>query len=562
MRARPWLFLLAAAAVVAAGTAAADPVGRYLYVSPMAGYTIFDGDFDWPGEHPLADDLYAGGRVGYQFGPLWALEIAGGYTPTSEDVTGGYDASFVNIASDIVFSPWASRVGGPYLFLGMGAGRTSAVATEAGNLELDQGLLEGGGGLKLWLTDAIGVRLEARVAHWLPKESEGAPSVNYVMLTGGLTFALGARGRDTDADGVPDSRDRCTETPKGATVDKKGCPSDSDGDAVLDGLDQCADTPKGCVVDAKGCPLDADGDGVCDGVDECADTPRGATVDAKGCPSDADGDAVLDGLDQCADTPKGCVVDAKGCPLDADGDGVCDGVDECADTPRGATVDAKGCPSDADGDRVFDGIDQCADTATGCDVDGQGCPLDADGDGVCDGVDQCPDTPAGLKPDEKGCPVELVEREVELMDTGRIRLQNVNFDTGKADLRPESLPTLDVVGTLLTQWPELRIEIGGHTDDVGGTTANRRLSQARAQSVLDYLVGKYAAMDSTRFTVKGYGEDRPVVPNVSDESRAQNRRVEFTVLNKAVLVKEIERRRLLRQGETAPADTTVAPVTP
>jgi len=439
MRARPWLFLLAAAAVVAAGTAAADPVGRYLYVSPMAGYTIFDGDFAWPGAHPLTDDLYAGGRLGYQLGPRWAVELAGGYTPTGEDVQGGYEASFVDVAGDIVFSPWASRGGGPYLFAGMGAGRLSVVGTEAGNVELDQGLLEGGGGLKLWLTDAIGVRLEARVAHWLPRESEGAPSVNYFTLTGGLTFALGARGRDTDGDGVPDSRDKCAATPKGATVDKKGCPSDTDGDAVLDGIDQCADTPRGCAVDARGCPTDADGDGVCDGLDQCADTPP------------------------------------------------------------------------------------------------------------------------GLKADEKGCPIELVEREVELMDTGRIRLQNINFDTGKATLKPESFAPLDVVGALLSQWPTLRIEIGGHTDDVGGAAANRRLSLARAQSVLDYLTGKYPVSDATRFTAKGYGEDRPVVPNVNDGNRAQNRRVEFTVLNREVLVKEIERRRLLRQGETAPADTTATP---
>ena len=499
MRARPWLFLLAAAAVVAAGTAAADPVGRYLYVSPMAGYTIFDGDFAWPGAHPLTDDLYAGGRLGYQLGPRWAVELAGGYTPTGEDVQGGYEASFVDVAGDIVFSPWASRGGGPYLFAGMGAGRLSVVGTEAGNVELDQGLLEGGGGLKLWLTDAIGVRLEARVAHWLPKESEGAPSVNYFTLTGGLTFALGARGRDTDGDGVPDSRDKCAATPKGATVDKKGCPSDTDGDAVLDGIDQCADTPRGCAVDARGCPTDADGDAVCDGVDQCADTPRGATVDARGCPGDTDGDAVLDGIDQCADTPKGCAVDARGCPTDADGDGVCDGLDQCADTPP------------------------------------------------------------GLKADEKGCPIELVEREVELMDTGRIRLQNINFDTGKATLKPESFAPLDVVGALLSQWPTLRIEIGGHTDDVGGAAANRRLSLARAQSVLDYLTGKYPVSDATRFTAKGYGEDRPVVPNVNDGNRAQNRRVEFTVLNKAMLMKEIERRRLLQQGETAPADTTATP---
>jgi OmpA-OmpF porin, OOP family len=496
MRARPWLFLLAAAALVAAGTAAADPVGRYLYVSPMAGYTIFDGDFQWPGTHTITDDLYAGGRLGYQLGSTWALELAGGYTPTHEDVDGGQDVSFVHGTGNLVFSPWASHLGGPYLFAGAGAGRLGASGGGGPDAHLNQGLVEGGGGLKLWLSDAIGLRLEARVSHWLPKDSNGAPSVSYFMLTGGLTFGIGAHGRDTDGDGVPDSRDQCPATPKGATVDKKGCPSDTDGDGVLDGLDQCTTTPKGCTVDAKGCQSDADGDGVCDGVDQCADTPRGATVDAKGCPSDADGDGVLDGLDQCNDTPKGCTVDAKGCQSDADGDG------------------------------------------------------------VCDGVDQCPNTPAGLKVDEKGCVIELVERETELMDTGRIRLQNINFDIGKATLKPESFQTLDVVGTLLTQWPTLRIEIAGHTDDTGGAAINRKLSQARAQSVLDYLKGKYPTIDVSRFTAKGYGESKPLVKNVDDASRAQNRRVEFTVLNKEVLKKEVERRRLLQKDEAAPADST------
>ena len=371
--------------------------------------------------------------------------------------------------------------------------------TSSDAVHLNQGLLEAGGGLRLWLTDALGVRLEAREAHWLPKETEGAPSVNYVTLSAGLTFAIGAKGRDTDGDAVPDSRDKCPDTPRGATVDAKGCPIDTDGDAVFDGLDKCTDTPKGCTVDKAGCQTDADGDGVCDGLDQCADTPKGATVDAKGCPSDADGDGVLDGIDQCANTPKGCTVDAKGCPSDADGDG------------------------------------------------------------VCDGVDQCPDTPAGLKVDEQGCVIELVERETELMDTGKIRLQNIQFDTGKAILKPESFQTLDVVGTLLTQWPQLKIEVGGHTDNVGGAALNKKLSLLRAESVLSYMKGKYAALDSTRFTVKGYGKDKPLVPNISDENKAQNRRVEFTVLNKEVLKKEVERRRLLKQGETAPADTTATP---
>ena len=500
MRARFWPVLLAIA-VLAARAAVADPVGRYPYLSPMGGYTVFQGDYNWPGDHPLADKGYLGGRFGYQYGPLWAFELAAGVTPTTEDIQDGANAMFAHLTGNIVMSPWAGKVGGPYVFAGLGAGRLGTKQTgmtASGNGHMNQGLFEGGGGLKFWLTDNLGLRIEARAIHWLPKESAGAPKVNYLGVSGGLTLAIGAKGRDTDGDGVPDSRDKCPDTPRGAKVDARGCPLDTDGDSVFDGLDQCPDTPKGCKVDAKGCSLDADGDGVCDGLDQCADTPKGATVDAKGCPSDSDGDGVLDGLDQCANTPTGCTVDAKGCPVDADGDGVCDGLDQCADTP------------------------------------------------------------AGLKVDEKGCPIEVIERETELMDTGKIRLQNVEFETGKAELKPESYPTLDAVGQVLTQWPALTIEIGGHTDDVGGTALNQRLSQARAGSVLEYLQGKYPGIDSTRFTVKGYGKTKPVVPNTSAENRAKNRRVEFTVLNKEVLQKEVERRRLLRQGESAPVDTTRA----
>jgi outer membrane protein OmpA-like peptidoglycan-associated protein len=502
MRARLWPVLLAAAALFAAQAATADPVGRYLYVAPMGGFTVFPGGYEWPARQPLADRLYVGGRFGYQLGSLWAFELASGVTPTNEDTTGGASVSFVHASANVVVTPWATRIGGPYFFVGAGAGRlstheTATLSTDAA--QLNQGLLEAGAGLRLWLTDALGVRLEARDARWLPAEATGAPSVNYVTLSAGLTFTIGAKGRDTDGDGVSDRRDKCPDTPRGAKVDAKGCPMDTDGDGVYDGLDNCPDTPKGC------------------------------TVGKTGCQSDADGDFVCDGLDQCPDTPKGCTVDARGCPSDADGDGVCDGVDQCPDTPKGCTVDARGCPSDADGD------------------------------GVCNGVDQCPDTPAGLKVDEKGCVIELVERETELMDTGKIRLQNIQFDTGKATLKPESFQPLDVVGQLLTQWPQLKIEVAGHTDNVGGAAFNKKLSLQRAESVLSYMKGKYAEIDSTRFTVKGYGKDKPLVPNTDDASKAQNRRVEFTVLNKEVLKKEVERRRLLKLGEAAPADTTARP---
>ena len=91
-------------------------------------------------------------------------------------------------------------------------------------------------------------------------------------------------------------------------------------------------------------PVDSDGDGVFDGTDECPGTPRGATVDARGCPSDSDNDGVFNGIDQCPGTPRGATVDAKGCPLDSDNDGVFDGIDQCPNTPAGIKVDETGCP--------------------------------------------------------------------------------------------------------------------------------------------------------------------------------------------------------------------------
>jgi len=298
-----------------------------------------------------------------------------------------------------------------------------------------------------------------------------------------------------------------------------------------------------------------------DWIDKCPATPIGAKVDATGCPLDTDGDKVWDGLDTCEGTPAGCTVDKNGCPTDADGDGVCDGPDQCADTPKGATVDAKGCPTDSDGDGVLDGIDQCAATSKGCTVDEKGCPGDADKDGVCDGQDQCANTPEGLRVDEQGCPIEVSDKEVELLDTGMIRLQNINFDTGKATLKPESFPVLEEVARILQQYPTLRIQIGGHTDDRGSVRLNDTLSTRRAASVLDYMKQNFPQISSSQFTSRGYGSSQSIAPNGTELGRAKNRRVEFKVLNTDALRIEREKRRFLRRDEgvkpaPAPSDST------
>jgi len=233
--------------------------------------------------------------------------------------------------------------------------------------------------------------------------------------------------------------------------------------------------------------------------------------------------------------PKGAPEAPQVAQVDTDGDGVLDGEDQCPDTPRGATVDARGCPMDSDGDGVYDGIDQCPGTPRGSTVDARGCPMDSDGDGVYDGIDQCPDTPHGAKVDAKGCPISA--KEAELLDTGKLRLRNVFFDTNKATLKPESYAALDETGGILEKWPQLRIEVGGHTDSQGADAYNMDLSRRRAQAVLDYLTGKFK-IEAGQYTAKGYGESNPVASNDTAEGRAQNRRVELNVLNKEVLKKQ------------------------
>lgn len=292
---------------------------------------------------------------------------------------------------------------------------------------------------------------------------------------------------------------------------------------------------------------DADGDGVGDKRDRCPDTPRGARVDMAGCPLDDDKDGVFDGLDQCDATPLGARVDLTGCPLDGDKDGVFDGLDQCADTPQGAKIDPTGCPTDADLDGVYDGLDRCANTPTGAQVDRDGCPTDADQDGIWDGLDQCPNTPSNARVDAKGCPIEVSEKEVELLDTGKITVRNINFETGKWDLLPESTPVLDEIGAILLNWPELKIEIGGHTDARGSDKFNFELSDHRANAVRDYLVTRFPSIRAEQYTAKGYGEASPLASNQTIEGMAKNRRVEFKVLNTDVLKKERERRRLLER---------------
>ncbi|TDU32728.1 thrombospondin type 3 repeat-containing protein [Panacagrimonas perspica] len=313
---------------------------------------------------------------------------------------------------------------------------------------------------------------------------------------------------------------------------------DSDGDGVLDRKDKCPNTPQGVQVYSDGCPIDLDQDGVPDYLDKCPNTPPGAPVNADGCPFDSDGDGIPDHLDQCPGTPAGVKVDGKGCPLDSDGDGVPDYLDKCPETAAGAAVNAQGCDiSDRDGDGIPDNLDKCPDSDPKIKVGPDGCPLDSDGDGIPDYLDECPHTPPGLKVLPNGCALvgdcrkpragEAVDAKGCALDQ-RFILRGVKFEFDSDKLtKPAELILNDVADTLAA-YPDVTVEVQGHTDSLGTDAYNLGLSERRAIAVKRYLDGR--GVNGNRLRPVGYGESAPIASDATPEGQEENRRVEFRVV--------------------------------
>ena len=216
---------------------------------------------------------------------------------------------------------------------------------------------------------------------------------------------------------------------------------------------------------------------------------------------------------------------------DKDGDGIPDDVDLCINDPedKDGFEDVDGCPDyDNDNDGIYDAQDQCPNHPEDRDgfADTDGCPdEDNDKDGILDVDDACPTVPEvvnGYK-DSDGCPDEKPQ---EIKQT--LVLRGVNFKTASAELLEESYYVLEQVYNSLEAYPEVKVEIGGHTDDQGSNDYNLALSYDRAKSVVAYLVMRGISED--RLVARGYGEDKPMVPNSSAEGRAKNRRVEVVPL--------------------------------
>jgi len=461
---------------------------------PRAGATevALMGGWEWFGEtENLLAAPYFSVRPGYSITDWLHGELSFALTPTElyEEYQGGFNQVMTyQMEGDVLFhfrQDWWT----PYVSAGGGLKLNNEPDADFGSgLDLD---LQFGWalGAKFYLEDWIGLRIEARHRIAFDRApykrfdiwDDGNDGFNLdntfmnLMLAAGVFFQFGSQ--DADADGVSDASDRCPEQPEDIDghEDEDGCPDpDDDSDGVVDALDKCRTDPEDIdgFQDTDGCPdLDNDADSILDVNDRCPMAPE-----------------MINGID-----------DTDGCPEgDRDGDGILD--------PRDA------CPSEKEDPDGHDDDDGCPDT-------------DNDADGIPDDKDADPNAPETFNGylDEDGAPDEIPEALKQF--TGSI--SGVNFKVGSADLTRASLPVLRKAVKTLKEFPDLKVEVQGHTDSRGDRQYNVDLSQKRAETVRDFL--QTAGIPAERLAAVGFGPDRPIDDAETEAAWAKNRRVEFRV---------------------------------
>ena len=330
----------------------------------------------------------------------------------------------------------------------------------------------------------------------------------------GAEFYLGLRLpilysaiKDKDKDKVSDLKDNCISTP--GIWAFKGCP-DTDGDGLMDKEDDCPEIAG--LLEFKGCP-DSDGDKIMDKLDDCPEIA--GLAEFKGCP-DSDSDGIKDSDDACPQNagPK----ENQGCP-DKDSDGLFDFIDACPEIA--GPKENNGCPwPDTDGDGILDKDDDCP-LLKGPKAN-MGCPYkDTDGDGLLDKDDDCPNTAGPIE--NKGCPII----EVEIVEVLRTAFDNLEFESGKDIILEVSKVALDELADVLIKKATWKLEISGHTDNIGGENFNLVLSKKRAEALKNYLIFK--GVDTNRLITFYFGETQPLIDNTTLEGRKKNRRVEMKI---------------------------------
>ncbi|GAB4285988.1 MAG: hypothetical protein Kow0098_00650 [Ignavibacteriaceae bacterium] len=323
--------------------------------------------------------------------------------------------------------------------------------------------------------------------------SESTVNDGYFSAGIGLEFVSGWGGSDHDMDGLT----KREEEELGTDPENP----DTDGDGLKDGAE--VNTHLTNPVNP-----DTDGDGLSDGneINQFKTNPNNADSDNDGLKdgeevnnyktdplnTDTDNDGLKDGAE---------VTNYKTDPLRSDTDG-----DRLTDGEEVNTFRTDPLKSDTDGDTLNDG-NEVKEYRTD--------PLKADTDGGT--VDDGTEVNRGTNPNDPED--DVVKMEVPIV------LEGITFATGKADITPESEKILQQALKTLQTYPEIIVEISGHTDDVGSSASNQKLSQKRADAVRTWLIQK--GINPDRMIAVGYGEERPRVPNDSADNRRMNRRIEF-----------------------------------
>ena len=256
---------------------------------------------------------------------------------------------------------------------------------------------------------------------------------------------------------------------------------------------------------------DSDKDGVSDKYDKC---PSTFGIEAfEGCP-DSDGDGVKDSEDSCPQ--ESGPVALGGCP-DSDNDGVPNKNDQCPNIKGSKSLG--GCP-DSDFDGVADKNDDCPNERGSKAL--KGCP-DTDKDGIIDKLDLYPKIKGTKK--NKGCPEkkEVVKTDKE----PKVSLYTVYFESVDTEITSNSKKVLNTIIRIFKQDAKYKLSIEGHTDSVGDDKLNIALSNKRAKIVKDYLIKKGIAKN--RLVTSGFGEQKPIADNKTEQGKAKNRRVELYI---------------------------------
>ncbi len=471
--------------------------------------TEFDKDLK-PTDADFKFSYLARGYVRFEFfTPVIETEVGAGFGRLA-----GVDFSKNNwwtyvIPLDLRFilSPFTMDIWNPYAYGGVGAlnyNNDKQPLNKPANSD-QKGwttMFPVGGGVEIALSDALLLNISGGYTFTLTDALNGYDNrkINsdfsrdgYYNLGLGLIFVNGSDASDDDKDGLikRDEKEIGTD-PNNPDSDKDGLKdgeevtvyytnplkSDSDADGLKDGEE---------VFKYKTNPNKMDSDN-----DKLSDGDEVLKYNTDPLKADTDGDGLSDGEE---------VLNTNTDPNnpDSDNDGLSDG-DEVK------IYKTNPLNPDSDGDHLTD-----AEEVNRYKTD----PLNPDTDGGT--VDDYTEVNRGTNPLDPED--DVVKINVPIV------LEGITFETGKADITPESEKILEGALKTLQTYPDIIVEISGHTDDVGSNASNQKLSQRRADSVRAWLISKGVSPD--RLIAKGYGEEYPRVPNTSPENRRMNRRIEF-----------------------------------